>query len=597
MLLGIIPESWRLLQPAERRQAIAVTSAVLGGMMLEMLGLGLVVPAIGLMLREDWREAHPRLTDAVNALGNPTQTQVIIGGLLTLLGVYVIKSGYLVWMLSFQFRFVHRVEAGLSVRMLTTYLHRPWTFHLQRNSAELIRNTTSEVATFTNVLSAVVNLFTDVLITAGIVAVLVFTEPMATLVIALCFLVGGSVFLLLLRKKVADWAIRRHNHDAVRMRFLQEGLGAVREVLLLGRVDHFASRFAGETVALSDVNRKYAVSQQLPRIMFELLSLVSIALVIGMMFAGGRSGPQILPSIALFAAAALRLMPAASRIVASLQWMRWGRPSVALLRQELSADADDAPVGRRGLILGVESLEARDVRFRYPGATSDALQGIDMQIQRGSTTGIIGASGSGKSTLLDIMLGLLSPSAGQVRVNGIDVREDLRGWQDQIGYVPQSIYLSDESLRRNVALGVPEQDIDDAAVWRALQSARLDALVGQWPEGVNTTVGERGVRLSGGQRQRIGIARALYSDPDVLVLDEATSALDNETEREVMDTIRSLHGRKTVVIVAHRLSTVRHCDTIYRLETGRVVARGSFEQVVFENRPSGQEPELDPGSS
>jgi ABC-type multidrug transport system fused ATPase/permease subunit len=306
-----------------------------------------------------------------------------------------------------------------------------------------------------------------------------------------------------------------------------------------------------------------------------------LAILVLAMVGQGRTSDALVPTLALFAAAAFRLMPSVNRILSSLQSLRYGVPVINTLNAELmpnSTPARTVHAGPKGVLH--TSLGMRNVTYVYPSRHQPALSDVSFEVRRGETIGFIGASGAGKSTLVDVLLGLLVPSKGEVCVDGVDIHTKLREWQDQIGYVPQTIFLTDDSLRRNIAFGLPDEAIDEAAIWRALRAAQLDAFVRELPHGAETVVGERGVRLSGGQRQRVGIARALYHDPDVLVLDEATSALDTPTETGVMQAIRSLHGAKTIFIVAHRFSTVEHCDRIYYLEHGRVVSTGSPAELL-----------------
>jgi ABC-type multidrug transport system fused ATPase/permease subunit len=282
----------------------------------------------------------------------------------------------------------------------------------------------------------------------------------------------------------------------------------------------------------------------------------------------------------LFAAASYRLMPSMNRVLGAIQSIRYAGPMFSVLNEELKLSAPE-PAPRTGSAEGIHhEIRLEGVTYTYPGAAVPALRKLSINIQKGETVGFIGTSGAGKSTLVDVILGLLEPEVGEVIVDGQDVRENMRRWQDQIGYVPQSIYLTDDTLFRNVAFGLPDEQIDESAVVRAIRAAQLQDFVAELPKGLQTVIGERGVRLSGGQRQRIGIARALYHDPAVLVLDEATSALDTATERGVLSAVIALHGSKTVLIVAHRLSTVEHCDRIYRLDHGSVVAEGPASSML-----------------
>jgi ABC-type multidrug transport system fused ATPase/permease subunit len=303
------------------------------------------------------------------------------------------------------------------------------------------------------------------------------------------------------------------------------------------------------------------------------------------MLAQNRALEAVLPTLGLFAAAAFRLMPSVNRVLGAVQSLRYGMPVIDTLCAEFKLAVPEIAVTQRSVTPFRATLELNQITYAYPAVAEPALKDISLAIQRGESVGFIGASGAGKSTLVDILLGLLAPDTGEVRVDGNDIQKNLRNWQDQIGYVPQSIFLTDDTLRRNVAFGLPNEQINDAAVHRAIRAAQLEEFVDSLPDGLETFVGERGIRLSGGQRQRIGIARAIYHDPAVLVLDEATSSLDTETERGVMQAITALQGSKTILIIAHRLSTVEHCNRLYRLQDGRVVEEGTPNTMVF-NEPS-----------
>jgi ABC-type multidrug transport system fused ATPase/permease subunit len=304
----------------------------------------------------------------------------------------------------------------------------------------------------------------------------------------------------------------------------------------------------------------------------ELLAVAGLATLVVTMVLRGRDMASVVPTLGLFAAAAFRLMPSINRTLGAVQSVRYGLPVVNILHAELQlAAVAPAPRKKDGATGFQNEIRLADVSYTYPAAPWPSLSHVSFSIKQGECVGFIGSSGAGKSTLVDVILGLLTPSAGRVEVDGENIEHSLRTWQDQIGYVPQSIYLTDDTLRRNVAFGLPEADIDDSAVRYAVRAAQLEEFVGSLPSGLETIVGERGIRLSGGQRQRIGIARALYHNPGVLVLDEATSSLDTPTEQGVMEAVRALQRSKTIIIVAHRLATVQYCDRLYRLEHGRIV--------------------------
>lgn len=568
---------WNLLTPAERRSAVVLLGLMCVGMVLETLGVGLVIPAVALLTQDNFARDYPGL----EVIGNPSQQSLVIGGMLVLVGVYFIKTMFLAVLVWRQTRFAFGVQAQLSQRLFTVYLHQPYTFHLQRNSAQLIRNVINEVGLFTvkGMLPAM-TLFTESLVLFGIVGLLLIVEPLGALIVMSVLGSAAWGFHRLTSRRIARWGEARLHHEGLRIQHLQQGLGGAKDVKLLGRESEFLEQYRVHNVQSARVGQLQTTLQQLPRLWLELLAVGGLAVLVISMLTQGRELEAVLPTLGLFAAAAFRLIPSVNRVLGAVQSLRYGLPLIDILHAELNLAIPESVRTRYPATPFHAALELRQITYTYPGATGPALKDVSLAIQRGESVGFIGASGAGKSTLVDILLGLLTPSTGEVRVDGRDIRASLRNWQEQIGYVPQSVFLTDDSLRRNVAFGLPDEQIDDAAVQRAIHAAQLDEFVASQPDALETFVGERGVRLSGGQRQRIGIARALYHDPAVLVLDEATSALDTVTESGVMQAITALRGSKTILIVAHRLSTVEHCDRLYRLEQGRVVAQGALADVL-----------------
>jgi ATP-binding cassette, subfamily B, bacterial PglK len=390
------------------------------------------------------------------------------------------------------------------------------------------------------------------------------------------------MFSLATRGRVGRWGLARQHHEGVRLQRLQEALGGAKDVMLLGREAEFLKQYEVHNSASAALAQRQATVVQLPRLWIELLAVLALVIVVFTMLAQGRELTTLVPTLGLFAIAGFRLMPSVNRVLMAAQGFRYGRPTIDILHDELERAV---PQNRQSGGAATEfrrELRLSGVGYTYPAAGVPALEDASIVITPGEAVGIVGPSGAGKSTLVDVCLGLLTPTVGTVTLDGADIRQDLRAWQDQIGYVPQSVYLSDDTLKRNIAFGLADEEIKEPAVWRAIQDAQLEEFVRALPNGLLTFVGERGTSLSGGQRQRVGIARALYHDPAVLVLDEATSALDTTTERGVLDAVSALHGRKTVLIVAHRFSTVAACDRIIRLQAGRVAKEGRPEAMAGE---------------
>jgi ABC-type multidrug transport system fused ATPase/permease subunit len=471
--------------------------------------------------------------------------------------------------------------------LFSAYLRQPYAFHLQRNSAELTRNALNETNMFAQtVIMAGLGFVVEILVLLGISCLMLIVEPLGTLLLVSFIGLASWGFNRLTRQRIARWGVTRQLHEGRRIQHLQQGLGGTKDVKLLGREEEFLSQFRQHDEGFTRVAARYATIGQLPRLWLEFLAITGLAVLVLVVLWRGHSPETLVPTLGLFAVGAFRLLPSANRLMNAVQNIRYGLPVIAVLHSELAL-LQDISLREGGHLLPFrDSLQLEDVVFRYPSTDTDTIRGITLQIARGTSVGFIGSTGTGKTTLVDIMLGLLTPNSGRVLVDGVDIRDRERGWQDQIGYVPQSIFLTDDSLRRNIAFGLASEQIDEAAVWRTVRTAQLETFVNELPDGLDTIVGERGVRLSGGQRQRIGIARALYHDPSVIVLDEATSALDSATERGFMETVRALRGTKTIIIIAHRLSTVEQCDRLFRLDQGRVVEEGEAAVVLKTLRDS-----------
>lgn len=591
--MSVPKKLWCLLTTDQRRDAVVLLVFMLFGVALETLGIGLIIPALALMTQGDIGSKNPILPLWLQHFGTLSQTQLLIGGLLTLVGVYSVKAlflGYLAWQ---QAGFVFGLRSNLSQRLFAGYLRQPYTFHLQNNSAQLIRNVINHVADITNVIQKGLMLITETMVMLCIAALLVAVEPLGALLVVSTLGLAGWGFNRLTRSRVLLWGQALQHHDGLRIQHLQQGLGGAKDVKLLGREADFLAQYWIHNDGSASVGKRQDALGALPRLWLELLAVTGLVILVFGMIWQGKPLEALLPTLGLFAAAAFRLMPSSNRVISAVQSVHYALPVIDTLYNEFRQFNASPPTADSRPLPFKSALTLSRVSFNYPSTEAQALRDVSLTIPHGSSIGFIGGSGAGKSTLVDIILGLLPPTAGTIMVDGIDIQSNLRGWQDQIGYVPQSIFLTDDTLRRNVAFGLPNDQIDEAAVWRAIRAAQLEQFVKDLPQGLETLVGERGIRLSGGQRQRIGIARALYHDPSVLVLDEATSSLDSTTESGVMEAVRALQGKKTLIIVAHRLSTVEHCNRLYRLEQGKLIEEG--DAAVILRRLSATLPEANDG--
>lgn len=575
-----------LLSKKEKNTSCLIFGLMLIGMSLEMLSIGLIIPIISLLSQQELVENnYPFLKVIIEQFGSPEYEQIIIGAMIILALVYLVKNLFLAGLVWFQNRFVFGIQANHTQRLFKLYLKQPYTFHLQHNSAQLIRNVQVEIGLFaSNVIKPLLQLITEVLVFIGLCALMLSIELVGTIIIVIVMSIAAWAYQFVTKKYVTQWGIKRQYHDGKRFQHIHQGLGGVKDVILLGREQDFIEQYNKHTKVSVKIYELQNTIMQMPRLWLELLSVLALtSLVLGLL-AQGKNMNQILPVLGLFAAAAFRIMPSISRMLGSLQLLRYANPVLNMLYNELKLSNSNKLVQSRcqNFVFN-KSFEMKKNSYRYPGVSEDVLKNISICIKKGQTVGIVGHTGSGKSTFVDIILGLLSPQNGDILIDGKDVRKNIRSWQDKIGYVPQSIYLTDDTIKKNIAFGLPEEQIDIHTIKNALDSAQLSKFIDELDNGINTVVGERGIRLSGGQRQRIGIARALYHQPEVLVLDEATSSLDGVTENAVMEVINNLSKKITVIMVAHRLTTVRECDVIYLMENGEIVDSGQYTELINRN--------------
>jgi ABC-type multidrug transport system fused ATPase/permease subunit len=567
-----------LLQPSQKKAAVVLLVMMIIGMLLEVVSIGLVIPALGLMSDSNLVMRFPAIKQALVLMGHPTNIQLIAIGMLTLVFVFTIKALFLFFLAWKQSDFIFSLQASLSQRLFSGYLLQPFTFHLQRNSAQLIRNITGEIGILVNAMLSGTLLIGEILVLVGITILLFFVEPLGALLTITTFIFSGYTFHYLTKSRILLWGESRQFHDGQRIQHLQQGLGGVKEIKLLGREKGFLDQFSHHNNAIANIGKRQSVMQSLPRLWLEWLAIFGLAAMVLTILLQNKPLETLIPTIGLFAAAAFRLMPSVNRILNATQGLRYAQPAINMLYEEVRMLGDKFKSEKNLPVPFCKSIHLNNISYSYHEASVKILDNINLIIKRGSTVGFVGSSGAGKSTLIDIVLGLLTPTSGKLLVDGCDIQVGLRNWQNQIGYVPQSIYLTDDTLRHNVAFGIPEDQVNDQAVHDAIEIAHLTDYVASLPDGLNTMVGEQGVRISGGQRQRIGIARALYYDPKVLVLDEATSALDVVTEGEIMDEVTALRGSKTILIIAHRLTTVAGCDRLYRLKEGRLIEEGQTNE-------------------
>ncbi|MGH2806404.1 MAG: ABC transporter ATP-binding protein [Actinomycetota bacterium] len=504
-----------------------------------------------------------------------------------LIGVfYLVRAIFLLLQAYWQNRVAQNAGARLATRLLGGYLQMPYAFHLQRNSAETIRNAhvsvgqVVQMAFIPGVLAA-----SESFLVLGVLAALFLASPLTTTLAIVLLAPISLVLLRLILPRTFRLGMTMQETGRTTLQALQESMQGLREVKVFGRESFFKQRFAIHRAMSARAFYLRSALAEIPRVSAETTLVLLILVFLIVTVTTGRSLQEALAVLGLFAYAGLRIMPSLNRVIANVNSFKFGAPAVQDIHAELETFKEAAPVhGEAPDPLPFErEIAFVDVSFAYDTDRPQVLDDLSFAIRRGEWVGIVGSTGAGKSTVADILLGLLTPTGGDVAVDGVSIHEHVRAWQGNLGMVPQTMFLLDDSLKNNIAFGVEKDFIDDTAIARAVEMAQLSDLIESLPQGLDTVVGERGVRLSGGQRQRVAIARALYGNPQVLIFDEATSALDNVTEAELIDGLEALHGAYTLIMIAHRLTTVRRCDRIMVLDRGRQIDTGTFDELLARN--------------
>jgi len=549
------------------------------GTALEALGIGLVIPVMTTMSKATTGNSGSVLQPLFNFFGIREVGTMIGVAVLSILVTFFVKNLYKLFFGHIARRIANFTTLNVTSQLFRSYLTRPYTFHLQRNSSDLLNSMQQEAGMTIGLVGSVISLVQELLLASAVIWLMIYTEPVAAISTVTILVVGSLLYLKITKPMVLRFGQERQKIQAPLTRHVLQGFGGVKDIKVLGRSNDFINQYEKQLLIVQDENMRHGILKAIAPMWTELLAMSGMTVVVWLMVWRDRPPDRIIPLLGLFVIATWRFVPTVNGMVGLTSSIRYSRPAIESVYREFEYIKSQHGIVKTQIVFN-DKVEMRNLTFNYPNTITPSLRDVNIVVRKGETVGFIGPSGAGKSTLVDVILGLLPQTSGELLIDGVEMQEHNLEWQSTIGYVSQVIYLTDDSVRRNVAFGIAEKDIDEVAIERALRSAQLWDFVDSLPNKTHTIVGERGVRVSGGQRQRIGIARALYHEPQVLVLDEATSSLDIETETEVMSAIRALQGFKTILIVAHRLSTVQHSDRLYRIEDAQIVAEGSFKELT-----------------
>lgn len=571
-----IQKLFSIFTPKQLKECYLIFLVMLIGAVLESIGVGAILPLISLMGQEDFLSTHKEIAEIVSDYGIQTHSDLLMVLSLCFIAIFVFKNLYISAEIALQRYFSYKYQAFFSRELFNQYLRKPYIYHVNTNTATILRNVNNGAfAIFVQMLMPAFTILTEVFTMVAISVTILLADPVIAISSALTM--GGLIFAVTrtFRKVMVNQGVIQNKASEAYIKWMNQGLGAIKETKILHKESFFLDEFDNSYRKYAKAVQKYSFINDLPRVVIEGLIIILLFSIIILKIHLGSNPMDIIPILGLLAFAAFRLMPSANRIISYMNAIKNQMPFFDELYPELMEIKGMSVAETKGNCTSIdkklkfhETISLENVAFNYPESEKNVLDGVSFEIPKGAFVGVVGPSGSGKTTFVDILLGLLKPTQGTILCDGEAIHNNLRGWQANLAYVPQDIYLIDGTIKENIALGVSDENIDDKLIEKVLGMAELQDYVGSLPKGIDTFAGERGVKLSGGQRQRIGIARALYQQPDLIVLDEATSALDNETEKSITDTILKLKGQITIIAIAHRVSTLEQCDFKIKFENG-----------------------------
>ena len=582
-MIKILKKLRVLLDKKQKRTMAQLIVLMIVGAFWQTAGVGMLVQAVNVIIDANALQNSKAVAAMYRLSGSGSYESFSIMVMVLLILVFAVKNIFLYFQQKLTFAFVYTNQFRTSERMMRNYLRRGYEFYLSADTAAVQRNITSDVNNMYAMILAILQLMSDGVVSLFIGGYCLATNGAMTITLAAVITLLKDLIKVVLKPVMHRAGEENREYYSGLFKWISQTVQGIKEVKVNGKEQYFVEAYRECGRGYVNAVQKYSLYNNIPKLLMEAVCVAAMMGYMIVQVALGKPAENMLDAITTLAAAALVLLPCVNRINQQMNQIAYCEPCFMGVSDNLQDEIDEGKVDMSFASKDVQklpvrkSIELKDITYSYPNRERLIFDHADMTIPVGTSVGIVGTTGSGKSTIVDILLGLLEVRTGTIYADGRDVRENYRGWLKNIGYIPQMIFMLDGTIRSNVAFGVPKDEIDEDRLWEALREAQLDEFVRTLPEGADTGIGERGIQLSGGQRQRIGIARALYHDPEVLVLDEATSALDNDTEAAVMDSINRLHGRKTLIIIAHRLQTIEKCDLVYRIENGKaVIERGSL---------------------
>lgn len=573
----LVRSVFKVFDGKQKRKLVGMAFLILINSGVSLLGVGVLTPFIQAVMNPEELLENEIVRYVYDFLGMENSTQLITLLAVAIMFVYIFKNAFIIFMNNMQYRFSYYGKRDMQDRMMKYYISKDYTFFLNHNSAELMRDINTDPEMFYAAVLNMLQLSSELCVSGILVIFLLIKDPVLTCGVAVAMIVMVFIFMKKLRRILSRFGDERRKYNANILQCMQQAFGGIKEIKIANREAYFEGEFYKQNGLYTYVIKQNSFLSSIPKPIMEALCIVGLMMAIVVRINTGDTDPtQFVETLAVFAAAAFALLPSANKMSEYLGSIIHNGVVIHRIGEEYAAIRDMDLDGEKENNYSEVSLETEirveDMTFRYPDTEEAVLSHINVTIPKNKSVAFIGPSGAGKTTMVDLILGVLHPQDGRITVDGRNISESYRGWHDKIGYIPQTIYMLDDTIRNNIAFGQIE-DVKDEDIWEALRQAQLDEFVASLEDGLDTMIGEAGVRLSGGQRQRIGIARALYRKPEVLVLDEATSALDTETEAAVMEAINNLQGKMTMLIIAHRLSTIGNCDIIYQVENGSVTQK------------------------